>query len=217
VDALTRLRLVNRSNLGVRRMYQVLLIEGKEPPVILDEGEAVRVIFRASELSVPFRLFVAEEADHGRILTVEHLLILQYLLRHPEIDTPTAARITQQSESSDRETLSSMETQLGYLERGGTGRGTYWILRYDLHQRLSAPGHPERDRRIEWEAAKTRVLSILKQRAERGEPGLSNAEIRQITHFDRNQARRLMMELMKENGAIKMRGEKRWARYAYSM
>ena len=32
VDALTRLRLVNRSNLGVRRMFQALLIEGKEPP-----------------------------------------------------------------------------------------------------------------------------------------------------------------------------------------
>lgn len=43
VDALTRLRLVNRSNLGVRRIYQSLLIEGKEPPQILDEGEAVRV------------------------------------------------------------------------------------------------------------------------------------------------------------------------------
>jgi len=28
VDALTRLRLVNRSNLGVRRMFQSLLIEG---------------------------------------------------------------------------------------------------------------------------------------------------------------------------------------------
>ena len=116
-----------------------------------------------------------------------------------------------------REILSQMELHFGYLERGGTGRGTYWILRHDLHSRLSVPGHPERDRRIDWEAAKTRVLSILKQRAERGEPGLSNAEIRQITHFDRNQARRLMMELMKENRSIKMEGEKRWARYAYSM
>jgi len=159
VDALTRLRLVNRSNLGVRRMFQALLIEGKEPPQIIDEREAVRIIFRAKDLSVSFRLFVAEEADHGRILTVEHLLILQYLLRHPEIDTATAARITQQSESSARETLSSMETELGYLERGGTGRGTYWILSYDLHSRLSGPGHPDRDRRIDWEAAKTRVLN----------------------------------------------------------
>jgi len=215
VDALTRLRLVNRSNLGVRRMYQALLIEGKESPVILDEGEAVRVVFRASDLSVPFRLFVAEEADYGRILTVEHLLILQYLLRHPEIDSTTAARITQQSESDARETLSSIELELGYVERGGTGRGTYWILRHDLHRRLSAPGSPERDRRIDWEAAKTRVLSILKQRAERGEPGLSNAEIRQITHFDRAQVKRLMAELNREENA-RLEGRGRGARWHFN-
>lgn len=201
VDALTRLRLVNRSNLGVRRMYQALLIEGKEPPRILDEGEAVRVIILASDLSVPFRMFVAEEADQRRVLSVEHLLIIQHLLRHPEIDTVTAARITQQTEADARETMSRMETDSGYLERGGTGRGTYWNLRYDLHRRLSAPGHPERDRRIDWEAAKTRVLSVLRQRAQRQESGLSNAEIRRITHFDRSQVKRLMAELAQEDAA----------------
>jgi ATP-dependent DNA helicase RecG len=214
VDALTTLRLVNRSNLGVRRMFQALLIEGKEPPVIIDEGEAVRVIFRASDLSVPFRMFVAKEADRDRILSVEHLLILQHLLRHPEIDTPTAARITQQSERDAKEVLSIMELEFGYLERGGAGRGTYWTLRRDLHHQLSAPGHPERVRRIDWEAAKTRVLSILKQRVERGELGLSNAEIRQITHFDRSQVKRLMSELSRENVIILI-GRGRGARWQY--
>jgi ATP-dependent DNA helicase RecG len=88
-----------------------------------------------------------------------------------------------------RETMSRMETDLEYIERGGTGRGTYWTLRYDLHRRLSGPGHPERDRRIDWEAAKTRVLSVLRQRAQRQESGLSNAEIRKIMHFDRSQVK----------------------------
>lgn len=217
VDALTRLRLVNRSNLGVRRMYQALLMEGKEPPTILDEGNAVRVIFRASRLSVPFRMFVAEESDRGRLLSLELLLIIQHLLRYPEIDTATAARITQQGEPDAREVLTHMETALGYLERGGKGRGTYWVMRHDLHRRLSASGHPERDRRIAWEAAKTRVLSVLMERSKRREPGLSNEEIRQITHFDRNQSRRLMLELMMENQEIKQVGERRWARYEHLM
>lgn len=217
VDALTRLRLVNRSNLGVRRIYQSLLIEGKEPPGILDEGEAVRVVLRGSDLSVPFRLFVAEEADRGVSISVEQLLILQHLLRHSEIDTATATHITQRNEADVRETLSAMERDLGYIERGGTGRGTYWELRLGLHRRLAAPGHAERDRRIDWEAAKTRVLSILVERARSNEPGLSNEEIRKITHFDRNQARRLMAELMNENNSIRQQGERRWARYAISM
>lgn len=66
VEALTRLRLVNRSNLGVARMFSALLMEGKEPPIIDEQGEAVKVTFLASELSVRFRVFVAEAAVRRR-------------------------------------------------------------------------------------------------------------------------------------------------------
>lgn len=142
-------RTVYRSSecLGRRQfiMYSALLIEGKEPPIIADEGIAVRVTFLARKPSVSFRMFVAEEADRGRLLNVEHLLLLQNLLRHPEIDTATAAAITQQPEWQVREVLSEMALERGYIERGGTGRGTYWALRRELHDKLAAAGHPDRD------------------------------------------------------------------------
>jgi ATP-dependent DNA helicase RecG len=146
---------------------------------------------------------------------VDHLLIFQHLRRHSEIDTATAARICQRKEVEAREVLSEMERHFGYLDRGGTGRGTYWTLRSELYRRLSAPGHPERDRRIEWEAAKTRVLSILRHRAARGEPGLSNAEVRAITRFDRFQVNRLIHELQEE-GMVHVEGYGRGARYLYT-
>jgi hypothetical protein len=95
------------------------------------------------------------------------LPVMQYLLRHPELDTASASRICQRSEAEAREILNKMEVEMEYLERGGTGRGTYWMLRPDLYRRLVADGSPERDRRIDWETAKTRVLSVLKLRAER--------------------------------------------------
>lgn len=76
-------------------------------------------------------------------------------------------------------------------------------------------GHPERDRRIDWEAAKTRILSILMDRFNRGEPGLSNQDIRQITHFDRNQVFRLMKQLRLENPKIQAPGKGKHARYTY--
>jgi ATP-dependent DNA helicase RecG len=215
VDALTRLRLVNRSNLGVSRMFQAMLIEGKEPPSIQEQVEAVKVTFQGGELSVPFRAFVAEESKRGRGLPVDHLLILQYLLRHTELDTASASRICQRSEAEAREILSEMELEMEYLERGGTGRGTYWMLRPDLHRRLIADGHPERDRRIDWEAAKTRVLSVLRQRSEHGEARLSNAEIRKITHLDRYQVVRLMRELISEYPLIELTGKGRKAAYVH--
>lgn len=75
-------------------------------------------------------------------------------------------------------------------------------------------GHPERDRRINWEAVKTRILSILKQWAERAEPGLSNANVRQIHHFDRQPVNRLIHELERE-GQVKIEGYGRGAKYRY--
>lgn len=51
VDALARLRLVNRSNLGISRMFEALLIEGKEPPLIQEIGESVTITFRRRDFS----------------------------------------------------------------------------------------------------------------------------------------------------------------------
>jgi uncharacterized protein YuzE len=63
------------------------------------------------------------------------------------------------------------------------------------------------------EPAKARTLSVLKDRARRGERGLSNQEIRPITHYDRNQVVRLMLELRAENPDIRLEGAGSSARY----
>lgn len=214
VDAMAKLRIVNRSNLGIGRMFEALLIEGKEPPLIHESGDSVSLTFMRREFSKEFRLFVADESKNGRILTVDQLLIIQYLLAHQEIDSVTAAHICQRPEQGARGVMDEM-LHLGYVERGGTGRGTYWSLHGDLHRRLAAPGHPGRDRRIDWEAAKTRVLSLLIERGRRGEPGLSNEEIRRITHYDRNQVFRLMRQLRQENQKVLSPGKGKYARYEY--
>ncbi|MEI8183807.1 MAG: ATP-binding protein [Desulfomonile sp.] len=216
VDALLRLRLVNRSNLGISRMYQGLLIEGKEPPTIEEIEGSVRVTFLHQEFSGSFRAFFEEESRSGATLKVDELIILRYLLSHSEMDTATAASRCQRSESMVWDLLCGMERK-GYVERGGTGRGTYWVLPPQIHKKLAGPGHPERDRRIDWDAAKTRILSVLKDREKRGEKGLSNEEVRQITHYDRAQVRRLMKQLMKENDSIIKTGERRWTRYELSL
>ena len=43
--SLAKLRLVNRSNLGIGRMFESMLIEGKEPPQITESGDSVTVHF----------------------------------------------------------------------------------------------------------------------------------------------------------------------------
>lgn len=215
VNALTQLRLVNRSNLGVRRMYEALLIEGKEPPLIHDAGDAVTVTFWRRELSPAFRAFVATESQQGRLLGVDQLLVLRHLLYHPEIDTATAAHLCQRSEAETRALLNELSHQLGYLERGGAGRGTYWTLSRTLHEQWFDAQHRERNRRIDWEAAKHRVLTALLEHTSAAEAGLSNTAIRQLTRFDRQQVKRLMAQLQAE-GQVTMVGKGKYARWVHT-
>jgi ATP-dependent DNA helicase RecG len=213
VQALARLRLVNRSNLGIGRMFEAMLVEGKEPPLIIDEESAVRVVFKRQETARPFREFIAEEGKTGRTLDVDHLLVLRYLLSHPEIDTSTAAELCQRRDAEMRDILDEMVQIFDYLERGGTGRGSWWRMKPALHRRLEGLGHAERDQRIDWDVAKTRVLNMLKQRARRGEPGLTNAGIREVTAYDRQQVNRLIHELEAEG--VRIQGHGRGSCYTY--
>ena len=213
VQALARLRLVNRSNLGIGRMFEAMLVEGKEPPLIIDEESAVRIVFKRQETARPFREFIAEEGKTGRTLDVDHLLVLRYLLSHPEIDTSTAAELCQRRDAEMRDILDEMVQIFDYLERGGAGRGSWWRMKPALHRRLEGLGHAERDQRIDWDVAKTRVLNMLKQRARRGEPGLTNAGIREVTAYDRQQVNRLIHELEAEG--VRMQGHGRGSCYTY--
>jgi ATP-dependent DNA helicase RecG len=214
VGALIKLNLVNRSNLGISRTFEAFLMEGKEPPLILDIGDAVGVTFARQDISPLMRSFVAERLSTGRYYSVDELLILNYLVHHPEIDTGAASSLCQQREPIIRGILTTLETE-GLIERGGTGRGTYWSIAPAIHRRLSESGDSERNRRIDREAAKTRILSILIERAHRGERGLSNSEIRKITHYDRHQVYHLMKELKAEESRIIGPGKGHTALYEY--
>ena len=214
VEVLTRLRLVNRSNLGISRMFSALLIEGKEPPHIREVGESVVVSFPKGDLNAPFRMFAAEESERGRNLNVDELLLFRHLLEHRDIDIDVAANLCRRDESETLEKLLAMESAT-YIERIGDRSGVCWRLSPDLCQRFTASDPDEPDHRIDWEISKARVLSILKDHALWGEPGLNNREIRQITRLDRNQVFRLMTELRKENPDLKPPGRGKHARYEF--
>jgi ATP-dependent DNA helicase RecG len=75
VEILQKTRLVNRSNMGVPRIFKNLLMEGKEPPEYYEDGETIKVIFPASELTAGFRNMIAYLTDKGHDPKVDHLLI----------------------------------------------------------------------------------------------------------------------------------------------
>jgi ATP-dependent DNA helicase RecG len=196
-------------------LFSALLAEGKETPQIREIGESVLVTFLKRDLNAEFRLFITEESKRGYDLGVDELLLLQYLIQHPEGATDAAATRCQRGKPEIRERLSTM-ANIGYLEHGGALRSSYWCISPAIYNRLVKNGYGETRRRIDWEAAKSRVLSIMIERSRRHEQGLNNGEeIRRITRFDRNQARRLRQQLMDDNPNLVKTGDRRWTRYEY--
>ncbi|MCZ7559932.1 MAG: hypothetical protein M5U30_07740 [Burkholderiaceae bacterium] len=57
------------------------------------------------------------------------------------------------------------------------------------------------------------MLNMLKARQQRGQAGLSNAEVREVTGYTRQQVNRLIHELEAES--VRMIGHGRGARYEY--
>ena len=214
VGALARLRLVNRSNLGVRRIYKSLLIEGKAPPHLHDLGDAVRITFRASRISPAFRNFVAEETSKGISHSVDELLLFRHLLREWVVGTPVAAKVCQRTPDGVREILSRMEAR-GYLDRQGRGRDAYWTLPPTVYDQLSDRGGRERKARDDPQTIRTRVLDLLRERAAEGLEPLANGDLRRITGLDRQQVVRLIHRL-KEEGQVTIIGHGRGARYVYT-
>lgn len=207
-DLMDRLRLVNRSNLGVPRIYKSLLIEGKEPPQYNEIGECIELTLIASTIVPEFRNFIKELNSKGIEVDVDHLIILNYLLRHREIDTYNASYICQRSIEQVREILSYMENSLKLIKSGGTVKKKYYSLTREVYSMLEKGVEYDRDKRLDKESIKMRILSILKER------NLTNAEIRQMTSMDRQQVLRLMREL--EADGVQIKGSGRGAYYCLS-
>jgi ATP-dependent DNA helicase RecG len=208
MDLLDKLRLVNRSNLGVPRIFRSLLLEGKEPPVYRSVGNAVELTFIASPLKTGFNNLVRQLTSQGKYLDVDHLLLLHYLMRHSEIDTSTAVTVCQRAVPQAREILSYMENELGLVEARGRGKGRYYALTRFAYKFLEGEMHYERKQSLDMEAIKLRILTILKDRP------LTNSEVRQITRLDRKQVNALIHELKSEG--VKIEGYGRGAKYVYA-
>ena len=70
-------------------------MEGKEPPIYSEIGNHIELTFTASPLHTGFMNLVNKMTDSDQLVDVDHLLIIQYLMRHKDIDTQIAAAVTQ--------------------------------------------------------------------------------------------------------------------------
>lgn len=202
---LEKLRLVNRSNLGVPRIYASMLSEGKEAPLYELYGSNVSVTLKGSIVVPSIRKLVKSLSDQGIRMEVDYLIILNYLLKHREINTQTAAEICQRTPQRITETLNKLDVELGMLTPAGKGRGRFYMLSQQIHNLLAEDVRYSRSEQIDDAHLRVEILAILKKGP------LSNQEIRQMSGKSPQQVRKFMSVLAKDG--VVLIGQGRGAKY----
>ncbi|MDX2273938.1 MAG: ATP-binding protein [Hyphomonadaceae bacterium] len=186
IAALLPLRLVNRAKVGVRRMFKAMLAEGKEPPEVFDDGDAVRIALKAGELSEAFCKFVEDAAANDQWLEVEHLLVIRRAHEEGGVDLATAAAITQQTDARARDTIRKLE-KWGMFQADGV----QWRLAADVDYRLNDAGAAlAKQQRVE-AAVKLITAELRKRKA----TGMTIADMVSATGLNRDQVRHVTRRL----------------------
>ena len=183
-------RLANRQNLGVPRIFRALLEEGKEPPSFDEIGQTVRVTFPGQKVDTAFKALLDLLVDvNGAYLDVDDLLLLHFFRRRHEAQWNEVREAYPYDDRRLKEKLASLETNLLMLEHSGTGRGTIYRLSRRSAAILSDGATYDMTRRLDREAIKVRILSLVKERP------LSNKDIRNFSDLGRKQVTGLLKEL----------------------
>lgn len=186
-------RLANRQNLGVPRIFRALLEEGKEPPSFDEIGQTVRVTFPGQKVDTAFKALLDLLVDvNGAYLDVDELLLLHFFRRRHEAQWNEVREAYPYDDRRLKEKLASLETNLLMLEHSGTGRGTIYRLSRRSAAILNDSATYDMTRRLDREAIKVRILSLVKERP------LCNEDIRKFTDLGRQQVYRILKELESE-------------------
>lgn len=125
-EILDRVRYMERSGLGVDRIYEDQIRYGKLPPAYDADRTKVRLRLDAAEFDEPFARFILAEERSGRVWRVEDLLVTSHLRRMGPADRATLAAVMQRSDDEAQEIINPLFGSI--LVRHGTGPGMRFAL-----------------------------------------------------------------------------------------
>ena len=186
-------RLVNRSNLGVPRIFRALLEEGKEPPIFEEAGEVVKVTFLGQKVDQGFQRMINDLIyKQGAAIDTDDLLLLHAFSRRRELQWKELQQVYPYDERRLHEKLARLEHGLGMIRHAGTGRGTTYILSRKAAALIDQAAAYDMSSKLDGEAIKVRILSLVAERP------LMNKEVRAFTDLNRAQATSVLQALARE-------------------
>jgi ATP-dependent DNA helicase RecG len=205
-EILQKLRLVERSGMGVRRMFTILLASGKEPPLYVATPEDVRVVLRSGKTDEQFARFYAKRQQHGEEFSLGELVVLAYLKRNQEIDLNEATRILQRDSREAHELLGAM-VERRVLEPFGQKKGRVYRLSRATYVELRQSVEYYLHRDTESAYAEAAITSYIKQNG-----FITNQMVRTLLRVNRSQSAYILQKLVKAKKLVRV-GQGNKSRY----
>lgn len=213
-NAFVKLRLVESSGIGRRRIYRSALEFGKRRPLYTATGETVTLRIFNRGANPRLARMVSELSAEGAPVLLDHLLVLDALQQTDHIDTAAAAETLQLPREEARGVLDAMAAPaLGLLERRGHTHTATFHLAKGVATALKGKVAYTRTRGLNPVRYAEMVREYLKDHR-----SITNAELRQLLGLGASasasvEASRLLNKWSAEGGFLERQPPENRPRY----
>lgn len=198
-EALARCGLIERSGQGMNLIFESAIRQGKPLPSFSGtSSHEVRLTLEGTVKSTAFVRFMERLGEETlRSFSTYDFLTLDYLHREQTLPEHLKARLP-------------VLIDIGAVESMGRGRGTRYMLSRRLYAELGAKGVYTRKKGLDRETNKTLLEKHLRSQAETGSP---LAELRQVLPAESESTVQNLLNELRDENRIYLRGKRRWARW----
>jgi ATP-dependent DNA helicase RecG len=201
-DAFKRAGIVERTARGIDTIFYEQLRNGRPAPSYARSNEAtVSVVIPGGAANLDFVRLLVTEAQHGRDLLLDELLILNTLWQARSLGTDDAARLVQKPESQTRAALSRL-VEAGLVEERGQKKGRTWHLSAATYRLLGDKAGYVRQRGFEPLQQEQMVLQYVDKHGR-----ITRREAAELCRITGPQAYRLLDRLARQ-GLVEREGER---------
>jgi ATP-dependent DNA helicase RecG len=206
-DAFKRAGIVERTARGIDTIFFEQLRNGRPAPSYARSNEAtVSVVVPGGAANLDFVRLLVTEAQHGRDLRLDELLILNTLWQVRELTTDGASRIVQKPEAEARAALHRL-VEAGLVEERGQKKGRTWHLSAATYRLLGDKAAYVRSRGFEPLQQEQMVLQFVEKHGR-----ITRREVAELCRIGPYQATRLLARLV-EDGRLVRHGVRKAAWY----
>lgn len=206
-DAFKRAGIVERTARGIDTIFYEQLRNGRPAPSYARSNEAtVSVVIPGGTANLDFVRLLVAEAQSGRVLGLDELLILNALWQERSLTTEGAAHLTQKPEAQTRATLHRL-VEAGLIEERGQKKGRTWHLSAAAYRLLGDKAAYVRQRGFEPLQQEQMVLQYVEKHGR-----ITRREAAELCRLAPHQARDLLARLV-QRGELVMHGARKGAFY----